>query len=215
MGKFIVYKITNKINGKLYFGITKVGIKKRWIQHKCNSTRKNYHLYRAIIKYGFDNFIIEIVKNCNTDTEMYELERKMIADFKTNDSLYGYNNSTGGEISSFGSKRTIEQRQKISNYQKVRKRKPFTKETILKMKQTAKGRDMSKAIAASILKTKGKIAHNIVGVFSVSNNNDISHYKSITEASEATGILITSIHNNLSNKSKTAGGLKWYYKQRN
>lgn len=40
-------------------------------------------------------------------------------------------------------------------------------------------------------------------------------YNSISEASKLTGILIGSIGNNLTNKSKTAGGLIWHYRQMN
>jgi hypothetical protein len=52
-------------------------------------------------------------------------------------------------------------------------------------------------------------------VFSTDKDGGIIKYDSITEASRATGILISSIANNLSNKSKTAGGLIWDYQQQN
>ena len=211
----IVYKITNEVNGKLYFGITKVGIKKRWNQHKCNSTRKTYHLYNAIIKYGFENFKIDIIKLCDTDLEMYQLEKQLIEKYNTNNPLYGYNNSTGGEFSAKGSTRTEAQRKKISDYQKTRIRKPHSKETKLKMSIIAKGRDMSKAILASAQNKKGSPAHNIVSVYSIDDNYEVIEYKSIKEASNKTGILSTSICNNLKNKSKKAGGLKWNYQQTN
>ena len=38
--KNIVYKITNIINDKLYFGVTQQELKIRWQQHKCNSNKK-------------------------------------------------------------------------------------------------------------------------------------------------------------------------------
>lgn len=40
-------------------------------------------------------------------------------------------------------------------------------------------------------------------------------YESLTVASLKTGVSITSIANNLSGLSKTAGGIKWVYKQTN
>ena len=215
MEKRIVYKITNNINNKLYFGITKVGLKKRWIQHKCNSTRKTYHLYRAIIKYGIENFKIEVVKVCNTEEEMYQNEIEFINEYKTNNRLYGYNNSIGGEKSTAGSKRTIEQRKKISDYQKTRVRKPHSEETKSKMRLAAKGRDMSKVYTISAKLNKGRPAKNIAPVYSVDKNGLIKKYQSITEASKFTGILITSICNNLKNKSKKSGGLVWHYQQQN
>ena len=51
--KYIVYKISNTVNYKFYFGVTQQPLEKRWQQHKCNSSKKNYHLYNAIKKYGF------------------------------------------------------------------------------------------------------------------------------------------------------------------
>ena len=52
---------------------------------------------------------------------------------------------------------------------------------------------------------KGRVAVNKVSV--INSNGDI--FDSITDAQNKTGILRTSIHNCLTNKSKTAGGLQW------
>ena len=54
-----VYKITNKINNKLYIGITN-DYKKRWSNHKCCNS-PNMVIARAIKKYGVDNFVFEIL----------------------------------------------------------------------------------------------------------------------------------------------------------
>ena len=203
----IVYRITNLINGKLYFGITKCKLRKRWNEHRYNSKHKNSHIYLAMRKYGIENFIIEIVKNCDSEYEMYELEKRLIAKYKSNNRLYGYNNSTGGEISSKGKKLSKEVRKKISEYQKNRKRKPHTKEAKKNMSKAAKGRDMSKVIEASIKKTKGKPAHNRKKV--VLNKNEF--FDSITEASIKKGISVGSIHNNINGLSKKTKLGKWEY----
>ena len=212
--KNIVYKITNIINDKLYFGVTQQELKIRWQQHKCNSNKKSYYLYNAMKKYGIENFIIEVVFEANTKKEMLEKEIELITLFKTNNRLYGYNNSTGGESSRKGCKLTLEQRKKISEYQKTRIRNPHSKETKTAMSLSAKGRDMSKAIKYSANKRRGKKAHNIKSVYSVNSKNQINNYESITDASKKTNISISSISNNLSNKSKTAGGLIWHYQQK-
>lgn len=215
MKNFIVYKITNIINGKVYFGVTKTSIEKRWIQHKCNSTRKNYHLYKAILKYGIESFIIKVVKLCDTEIQMYNLEIKLIKKHKSNNPLYGYNNSIGGEVSSKGTQRTDEQKKRISDYQKMRVRKPYSKETIEKMRLSAKGRDMSRQVELSALKRRGCPAHNRVKIFSIDSLGIIKEYESLTDAYKKTGISVTSISNNLKNKSKKAGGLKWNYRHEN
>lgn len=74
-----VYRIKNKINEKCYYGSSKY-IEKRWQRHK-NELRKNKHindlLQRAWNKYGEDNFIFEIVEECNVNN-LLEIEQKYL-----------------------------------------------------------------------------------------------------------------------------------------
>lgn len=53
----IVYKATNKLNDKVYIGITTKTLRHRMSIHKKDAKVKNTYFYRAIRKYGFDNFI--------------------------------------------------------------------------------------------------------------------------------------------------------------
>jgi group I intron endonuclease len=210
--KYIVYKISNTINKKFYFGVTQQTLEKRWQQHKCNSSRKNYHLYNAIKKYGFENFKIEIVFNANSKEEMFKKEIELIKLYQSNNREYGYNNSNGGDASRFGCKLTNQQKNKISEYQKNRLRIPFTEETKIKMSKSAKGRDMSIQVKLSAEKRKGKPSHNRVKVIL----NDAIVYESISEASIKTGISIGSIHNNIKGLSKkTKKGIWRIYEQHN
>ena len=61
-----IYKIINNINDKVYIGKTDFSIEKRWAEHKKDSQKdlKNRPLYRAMNKYGIENFSIEIVEEC-------------------------------------------------------------------------------------------------------------------------------------------------------
>ena len=55
--KTIIYKITNRINGKVYIGQTRMSLNVRWWHH-CN--RKDCPaLHHAIKKYGAENFTVE------------------------------------------------------------------------------------------------------------------------------------------------------------
>ena len=62
-----IYKIENLVNGKCYIGQSKY-IEKRWTDHKSNafnSIQKDqykYPLYRAIRKYGLENFSFEVIE---------------------------------------------------------------------------------------------------------------------------------------------------------
>ena len=85
-----------------------------------------------MVKYGVEFFIISVVKVCSNEKEMYDLEKRCISKYKTNNREYGYNHSTGGEISSKGRFLSKETKSKISDYQKTRKRKPQS-EKLLKI----------------------------------------------------------------------------------
>lgn len=52
---FLIYKITNKVNDKIYIGKTCRDIETRWIEHcsRANSNDK-YYLHNAINKWGFN-----------------------------------------------------------------------------------------------------------------------------------------------------------------
>ena len=61
-----VYKITNRVNGKIYVGSSK-NIYERWNQHKDklrNNCHDNIHLQNAWNKYGEENFEFEIIEEC-------------------------------------------------------------------------------------------------------------------------------------------------------
>ena len=65
-----IYKIRNIINNKVYIGQSK-DIETRWINHK--SSNDNYPIHRAIRKYGKENFVLEILCECDpSDLNKYE-----------------------------------------------------------------------------------------------------------------------------------------------
>ena len=92
-----IYLITNLINNKKYVGKTTQDIEKRWKEHINDSKREKCEirpLYRAIRKYGKDNFKIEELEKCNTevlsDREQYWIN-------KLNTYIDGYNATLGGD----------------------------------------------------------------------------------------------------------------------
>lgn len=72
-----IYKITNKINGKVYIGKTIHSIETRWNQHIYESKKQRYEcrpLYDAFNKYGIENFTIEEIDRCSAnDASDYEI----------------------------------------------------------------------------------------------------------------------------------------------
>ena len=101
----IIYKYTNKINGKCYIGQT-VNPNQRHNQHKSshlNEKDRNYHtkFNRALRKYGWENFDYEIVEEVVEIEKIYEREGYFIE--KYNSIENGYNTIDSKEGTPFWS----------------------------------------------------------------------------------------------------------------
>lgn len=92
----IVYKITNKVNQKVYIGVTRNKLQQRWIRHlnDCNCG-KDYYLYRAMRKYGIINFSIEVIDTTDSLEKLAELEKHYIKTYNSLDPNFGYNSIEG------------------------------------------------------------------------------------------------------------------------
>lgn len=91
----IIYKITNRINGKVYIGQTIHTLEQRWKQHLKNARNGvKTHLYSAIRKYGEENFEPEIICSADTKEELNLLETYYIQEYNSID--VGYNMVDGG-----------------------------------------------------------------------------------------------------------------------
>lgn len=94
----VIYKITNKINGKIYIGQTTQSLEIRWRQH-CTDKRSGCRSLRnAIKKYNKENFNLKTIAECKSLDEMNQLEPYYIKKFDTL-SPSGYNLRTGGDNS--------------------------------------------------------------------------------------------------------------------
>lgn len=94
----IIYKITNTINGKIYIGQTTKTLEERLKYHKRDSQRLDTFFYRAIKKYGWENFKAEIIDDsANTKEELDALEQYYIKKYNCFDNPnVGYNTQSGG-----------------------------------------------------------------------------------------------------------------------
>lgn len=94
-----VYIIKSLINEKVYIGFTKHTLKHRLSTHFRNSKKKsmvNNKFANAIIKYGRDNFIIDLLFECENKKEALDKEIFFIK--KYNSYTNGYNSTLGGEV---------------------------------------------------------------------------------------------------------------------
>lgn len=98
---YLIYKITNIKNNKIYVGKTKHSLAIRFAQHVYASEhpRRNDRsiLHAAIRKYGKEAFQIELLERCDTEQSLNERERFWIKCLNAQDSEIGYNLADGGQ----------------------------------------------------------------------------------------------------------------------
>lgn len=111
-----IYKITNIITQKSYIGQTKRKIQRRFNSHISEANRNLYdtYLHRSIRKYGKENFIIELIEECNQEN-ISDREIFWIQTLNTK-SPNGYNLHDGGYGGCLNP--SDELRQKLSNAKK-------------------------------------------------------------------------------------------------
>lgn len=143
-----LYKITNKINGKCYIGQT-TDFKKRIHTHIY--TKSSSLIHKAILKYGKDNFIYEVL--FRRHTTFIDVSETVAIKYYNSLVPNGYNLESGGCINKKHCQNTklkmsiSKKGKKILKLSLVRKGKPHphkgvpcTAETKLKMSIALSGR---------------------------------------------------------------------------
>lgn len=205
-----IYKITNKVNGKIYIGQS-IDIYRRWVQEKeglCNS-----HLLNAFKKYGTDNFIFEILEECCIE-ELDEKEIYYISFYNSANPSKGYNKTFGGQENHFLSDET---KRKISVKHKGKHLSEIAKKKLSKLKKGIptnqipwnKGKKASKEVREKLsISHKGQIPPNRKKVLCIETN---IIYDSIAEATRKTGIHNSAICLVCNGKRNSAGGFHWQF----
>lgn len=177
----IIYKATNKINGKCYIGQTRHSLEHRKTIHlRCAKKGVETHFYQAIRKYGEENFEWEIICSTNDKQRLNELETFYIQ--KYNSIKQGYNMVDGGnnnimDIESVKTKhdavmQSPEVRKKISNSMKAyRKEHKFSEEHRRKLSEKARGNH-----------NFGSGDTRSVGCYCILENGDQLHFHSYRDA---------------------------------
>ena len=195
----VIYQFTNKLDGKMYIGQTTTSLKKRLSQHY--STNKDTYFYRALRKYGKENFIVEEICSATNIDDLNYLEEYFIQYYNTL-KPNGYNIALGGDNFERicgpmqGKKHTEETKQKMSLSALG---KPKSQETKEKISQAKKGSKLSQEARDKISKVHTGMKY--VGVRIVCNETS-EIFISILEASRSTGIYRTKINRQLTGKVK-------------
>lgn len=122
----IIYKIVNKLNGKIYIGQTIQPLLKRWNEH-CVKSNGCRFLKNAIQLYGKENFTIEQIDTAETMEELNQKEIYWIDLYNSTNKLIGYNLDKGG-------KRNFPTKSEIEKVRIFRTGKKHSIETIQKMR---------------------------------------------------------------------------------
>ena len=188
-------------NNKRYVGITSQKPNRRW--RNGNGYKENQYFTNAINKYGWNN-IQHIIVRCGLSLEeALVAEKSLIKHYKSADRKYGYNITTGGDISG------IPLRGKLNpNYGR---QKVISDETKKKISIANRGENnywYGKHLPITI-KTKLSEANSV----SVAAYNDegilYKVYKSSTQAALDLGLKSKSSIGNAIFRNIKAGGYRW------
>lgn len=92
----IVYKITCLVNGKVYVGQTSETMERRFKRHMgYQKYEHDTKFYRAILKYGTDNFVIEQIDAAETQEELDDKEMYWINYYDSVNNGYNTRSSKG------------------------------------------------------------------------------------------------------------------------
>lgn len=97
MAIYSVYMHRNKINGKVYVGMTSRTPEERY-KVNGNGYRNNEKFMKDIQSYGWDGFIHATLKTFTNKEEAEKCERRLIEFFRSDRDENGYNIASGGSI---------------------------------------------------------------------------------------------------------------------
>lgn len=227
MKNYVIYKVTNLVNQKIYIGKT-YDFEKRKREHLYD-IGDDIPFHRALKKYGLENFSWEIIDNANSDEELREKEIYWIK--KLNSCIHfensnGYNITIGGEGGVSWNSRPVIQFDRNGNFLKEYI-SCSNADTECKLYRGASQTGCyTKGLSAGFLwrykdewngdklepykrfssRTKSVMQFDMYGDY-------VDTYVSLSQASEKTGSSRTGISACLSNKSKTCNGFVWIYSE--
>lgn len=205
MNNYKVYYHELKSDGRKYFGITSQKIQHRW-RGDGSGYKTSVHFYRAIQKYGWDNFFHFVIADGLSRDEAEKMEKEMIAKYDTTNADKGFNIAEGGKSNS-GFHHSQEARAKISATMKGKpannKGKPRSKDAIEKARMSNIGKKRSAAFC-KLTSEKAKKPVRCIETGQI--------YASMTDAAEAFGNN-SHIGDACNGKRKKAAGYHWEYLQ--
>lgn len=184
--KYSIYKVTNLLNNKIYIGITKRKVRERFNEH-CRKSFIKSLLTQNILKYGRDNFKVEVIEICEDLDTLYKKETEYIRSLNAM-VPNGYNKCDDIYIYNIENKKHI--RPSDETLKKARLARLGSKHTEECKKRMSENR-------------KGIIAYT-KPVIAIDSNNNKFYFNSVNEAAKQLNIKPRSISNVLHGWNKRA-----------
>jgi len=164
LNKSGIYKITNKLNKKLYVG-SSVNIRKRWKAHRNRLRRNqhpNKHLQSSFNKHGIDVFEFEVLEFIDIP-HLIDREQCWMDRYQSYNRKYGYNMSPIADLPRFGCKASKETLKRLSGSHRGNKQ---TKETKRKISESQYKPVYQIDIDGNIIKRFGSCleVENVMGI---------------------------------------------------
>lgn len=202
-------------NGKVYVGLTCNGdnIEEKRFGHNGSKYKRQTLVYRAIEKYGWENIEhIIIARNINKESAI-NIEKDLIALYRSSEREYGYNISPGGEEGSYHSE---ESRKKMSEQRKGKKK---SEEHKRKIGEAHRGMKMSDDFCKKMSEIAKNRHHDTtkdprnmaVLQYRISDGQLVNRYLSIAEAARQTGASKSHISECAKDKRRQELGCVWLY----
>ena len=229
MKKFGIYKITCKINNKVYIGSTEVCFKQRFKKHK-QRLRNNYHendyLQKSWNKYGEDNFIFEILEEISDKSKVKEIEQTYLNEYISKGKKFCFNLSKSaiggntiindeikekhrqGLINSYTDElREIRRKQfnsrlteMLQKIKAVQQTDDFKEKEKFRIREMCKNEKWLEANRKSVAKRRKPVGTDRGETF-----------ESVTEASEILKICRANIRANINGKTSHCANRQWFY----
>lgn len=216
-----VYKHTNKINGKIYIGITSAAtLNQRW--DNGNGYIQNTNFFSDIQKFGWiDGFYHTVIEDNLTKKEAEKLEVKLIKKYKTQNENFGYNLANGGISYSTNAVKVnqydlnlnfIKEYSSISEAARMNKGvySCSIRECCIGKRKSAGGYIWSFVDEEYQFKEHKENKDKEVFQYTL-DGKFIRSYKNAIEASTDTNIKSVCIHRCCQNITTSSGGFQWFY----
>lgn len=222
MESYLIYKHTNKLNGKCYIGQTREvsDPSSRWRSGTGYSRQPKF--YRAINKYGWEMFDHEILEYCKSLEQANFRECYWIAYFDSVNK--GYNSSNGGGVPQYFSKAIYQldcNKNILALFESASQAERLTGISQANISKCCRGITNSangfwwcfvQDYDAFTIKQRGTSEGQPLPVEQLTVVGDyITTFSSTAEAERNTKIPHQNISKCCTGKLKTAGGYKWRY----